>query len=157
MRTKRDIDVGPRSSRQEVRERMRCRWRRRSRAIAIARSCGARRGYIVTVTEYPCVWCGRRIVVRGGAGRPRRFCRQSCRQRDYEARRRSAELGLSEGELVITREELESVRDRLYVLESAVKDVEADLAERGDDPEDRQHAYDWLLDAAKQAVVPSPS
>ena len=113
--------------------------------------------YIVTVTEYPCVWCGRRIAVRGGAGRPRRFCRQSCRQRDYEARRRSTELGLSEGELVITREELESVRDRLYVLECAVKDVEADLAERGDDPEDRQRAYDWLLDAAKQAVVPSPS
>ena len=77
--------------------------------------------------------------------------------RDYEARRRSTELGLSEGELVITREELESVRDRLYVLECAVKDVEADLAERGDDPEDRQRAYDWLLDAAKQAVVPSPS
>src|SRR4029078_10634368 len=67
--------------------------------------------YIVTVTKYPCVWCGRRFVVRGGAGRPRRYCRQSCRQRDYEARRRSAELGLSEGELVITRAELESVRD----------------------------------------------
>jgi hypothetical protein len=58
---------------------------------------------------------------------------------------------------VVTRAELESVRDRLYVLECAVQDVETDLAERGDDPEDRQRAYDWLLDAAKQAVVPSPS
>ena len=95
--------------------------------------------------------------MRGGAGRPRRFCRQSCRQRDYEARRRSTELGLSEGELVITREELESVRDRLYVLQCAVEDVETDLAERGDDPEDRERAFAWLLDAAKQAVVPSPS
>ena len=94
--------------------------------------------------------------MRGGAGRPRRYCRQSCRQRDYEARRRSAELGLSEGELVITREELESVRDRLYVLQCAVEDVERDLAERGDDPEDRERAFAWLLDAAKQAVVPSP-
>ena len=103
------------------------------------------------------MWCGRPLVRRGGAGRPRRFCRQSCRQRDYEARRRSSELGLSEGELVITREELESVRDRLYVLQCAVEDVETDLAERGDDPEDRERAFAWLLDAAKQAVVPSPS
>ena len=68
------------------------------------------------------VWAA--IVGRGGAGRPRRYCRQSCRQRDYEARRRSAELGLSEGELVVTRAELESVRDRLYVLLCAVEDVE---------------------------------
>jgi hypothetical protein len=103
------------------------------------------------------VWCGRRFVVRGGAGRPRRYCRQSCRQRDYEARRRSAELGLSEGELVVTRAELESVRDRLYVLQCAVEDAERDLAERGDDPEDRERAFEWLLDAARQVVVPSPS
>jgi hypothetical protein len=115
------------------------------------------RSNIVTVTQSRCVWCGRRFVVRGGAGRPRRYCRQSCRQRDYEARRRSAELGLSEGELVVTRAELESVRDRLYVLRCAVEDVERDLAERGDDPEDRERAFEWLLDAAKQAVVPSPS
>ena len=44
--------------------------------------------------------------MRGGAGRPRRYCKTSCRQRDYEARRRAAELGLSEGELVVTREVL---------------------------------------------------
>jgi hypothetical protein len=90
--------------------------------------------------------------VRGGRGRPARFCKRSCRQRDYEARRRAAELGLSEGELVVTREQLESVRDRLYVLECAVEDVERDLAAHGDDPDDRARAFAWLLDAAHQAV-----
>src|SRR5262245_37423142 len=100
-----------------------------------------------------CRWCGRRFGVRpGGRGRPQQYCKRSCRQRDYEARRRVAELGLSEGELVVTREELESLRDRLYVLECAVEDVERDLELRGDDPEDRERAFDWLLDAAKQAV-----
>jgi hypothetical protein len=64
---------------------------------------------------------------------------------------------LSEGELVITRAELDGLRDRLYVLQCAVEDVEHDLAERGDDPEDRERAFAWLLDAAKQAVVPSPA
>jgi hypothetical protein len=110
-----------------------------------------------TFPEYPCVWCGRRIAGRGGAGRPRRFCRQSCRQRDYEARRRATELGLNEGELVVTRAELDALRDRLYVLQCAVEDVEHDLAERGDDPEDRERAFAWLLDAARQAVVRSPA
>ncbi len=63
-----------------------------------------------------------------------------------------AELGLSEGELVVTREQLESLRDRLHVLECAVEDVERDLAARGDDPDDRERAFAWLLDAARQAV-----
>lgn len=110
------------------------------------------RRHTVTVTQIPCGWCGRRFAVAGGRGRPRRFCKQSCRQRDYEARRRATELGRSEGELVVTREELERLRDGLFVLAAAVEDVEHDLAERGDDPEDRERAYAWLLDAAKQVV-----
>jgi len=109
----------------------------------------------VTVTKYSCVWCGRRFDGRGGPGRPRRYCKRSCRQRDYEARRRAGELGLSEGELVIARDELEGARDRLYVLACAIEDVERDLADRGDDPADVRRALDWLLDAARQAVVPA--
>ena len=58
---------------------------------------------------------------------------------------------------MVTREELESVRDRLYVLECAVDDVERDLAERGDDADDRERALAWLLDAARQAVLRSPA
>jgi hypothetical protein len=79
------------------------------------------------------------------------YCRASCRQRDYEARRRATELGLGEHELVVTREELDGVRDRLYVLQCAVEDVERDLA-AGDD-EDARRALGWLLEAAKQVIT----
>jgi hypothetical protein len=108
---------------------------------------------IVTVTEYRCDWCGRGIVRRPGPGRPRRYCRASCRQRDYEARRRAAELGLSEGELVVTREQLEQLRDRLDTLRRAVEDVERDLAAEpdGPEPETLRRCLDWLLDAARFA------
>ena len=77
--------------------------------------------------ERRCAWCGRRFAVAPGPGRPRRFCRRSCRQRDYEARHRAQELGLSEAELIVTREELHRLFDQLWVLECAVADVERDL------------------------------
>jgi hypothetical protein len=67
--------------------------------------------------------------VARGPGRPRRYCKHACRQRDYEARRRAAELGAGEHELVVTREALESLRDRLFVLEHAIADAEHDLVQ----------------------------
>ncbi|WP_431777004.1 hypothetical protein [Streptomyces cucumeris] len=33
----------------------------------------------------PCAWCGR-PVRQSGTGRPREYCRRSCRQRAYEER-----------------------------------------------------------------------
>ena len=105
------------------------------------------------MTEPPggrrCRWCGRAIAVVPGPGRPREFCKQSCRQADYVARQRSAELGLGEAELIIARAALDDLKDRLYVLEAAIEDVERDLAE--DDPDVRQ-ALEWLLAAAKPLV-----
>jgi len=100
-----------------------------------------------------CRWCGRPLVESTGAGRPRRYCKQACRQRDYEARRRSAELGLGEHELVVTRAELESLRDRLFVLERAVEDAEVDLRQ----PEARRAAelrriMDYVLESARDCV-----
>lgn len=68
---------------------------------------------------------------------------------DYESRRRAAELGLSESELVMARSELESLRDALYVLEAAVEDVDRDLAEAGDDPDEVRRCLEWLLSAAR--------
>jgi hypothetical protein len=88
-----------------------------------------------------------------GAGRPRRYCKQACRQRDYEARRRAAELGLGEHELVITRAELETIRDRLFVLERTVEDAEVDLRQ----PEARRAAelrriMEYVLESARDCV-----
>jgi hypothetical protein len=96
-----------------------------------------------------CAWCGRKFEAASGPGRPRLYCRTSCRQRDYEARRRAAELGLGEHELVVTRKELERLRDRLYLLQCAVDDVEREL----DDTDDTERALASLLDAAKHAVT----
>jgi hypothetical protein len=98
--------------------------------------------------ERRCRWCARRFPITPGPGRPREFCRRSCRQRDYEARQRAAEVGLSEDELVLTRQAMDDLRDRLYVLEAAIEDVERDL---GTDPTRAEYreALDWLLDAAR--------
>lgn len=75
---------------------------------------------------------------------------------DYEARRRSAELGLSESELVITRAELDGLRDALYVLEAAVEDVDRDLVDGAEDPEEVRRALDWLLAAARPLLDHRP-
>lgn len=100
------------------------------------------------LVEQRCRWCGRRFERRGGPGRPREFCRASCRQADYLARQRRAEVGLGEAELIVTRAALDALRDRLYVLEAAVEDVERDLAGPHDERDVRE-ALDWLLSAAR--------
>ncbi|HET7652401.1 MAG TPA: hypothetical protein VFK42_05135, partial [Acidimicrobiales bacterium] len=87
---------------------------------------------------------------------PPEFCRRSCRQRAYESRRRSAEVGLSENELVVTRRELDELRDALYVVEAAVEDVDRDLADAGDDPEEVRRALAWLLDAVRPLLAVRP-
>jgi hypothetical protein len=104
----------------------------------VAKSSDARR----------CRWCGRPIEERPGPGRPADYCRPSHRQRDYEARRRSAELGLSEAELVVTRHALDELRDQLYILECAIEDVGRDLAD-DDSQETTRRSLDWLLEAAR--------
>lgn len=102
-----------------------------------------------------CRRCGRPFLVQR-TGRPRRYCRDSCRQMDYQARRRAKELGLSESELVMARSELEQLRDALYVLEAAVEDVDRDLETGGDDPAEIKRALDWLLDAARPLLALRP-
>lgn len=98
-----------------------------------------------------CAWCGRSLPEAANTGRPRRYCRQACRQREYEARLRSAEAGLSEAELVVTRHELDELYDLLYVLECAVEDVDRDLA-RSRTRQDLADAVEWLLQAARPLV-----
>lgn len=98
-----------------------------------------------------CRWCARPLPERSGAGRPREFCRRSCRQRDYESRRRAAEVGLGEEELILARSSLHDLRDRIYVLEAAIEDVDGDLADSPDLAEYRD-AVSWLLEAARPIV-----
>jgi hypothetical protein len=93
--------------------------------------------------------------VANGSGRPRLYCKRSCRQRDYESRRRAVELGLGEHELVVTREELESIRDRLFVLGHTLEDAERDLRQ----PEARRarevrRVLEYVLDTARDCIRP---
>jgi hypothetical protein len=99
-----------------------------------------------------CLWC-HLPVVQTGTGRPRKYCSQACRQWDWVTRQRSAELSLSEKELVITREALDILKDRIYELACAVEDVEGDL-EPGLDPtlRDYRKALEWVLEAARPLV-----
>ena len=106
-------------------------------------------GSFVTVTKPPaCAWCGRPLEQGGRPGRPKRYCRRSCRQRDFEARRRARELGLAESDLIVARRQVEGLDDMLFVLGCAIEDVETDLALDGS-PEQLRRSVDWLLEAAR--------
>ena len=98
-----------------------------------------------------CGWCHRPLDPPAGAGRPKRFCSPSHRQRAYEARRRAAALALPAGQSVVADADLRRLHDRLYRLETAVEDVVADLAERGIRP-DYKSAYEHLLEASQDLI-----
>lgn len=53
-----------------------------------------------------CLWCGKPVIPQEGRGRPRKYCRPSCRQRAYESRRyRISEIW----------DQLERTYDRCYL------------------------------------------
>ena len=85
----------------------------------------------VTVTEPTldadtCRWCGGALI-QAETGRPRLYCRDSHRQRAYEARRLGWRMGLDSGEAIVSASALDDLGDRLTVLEAALDDVEGDL------------------------------
>lgn len=90
-----------------------------------------------------------------GPGRPRRFCSQKCRQWDWVQRQRAAELELSETELIVTRDELDALKDLVFVLECAVKDVRHDLQAGRQTKETLRDLLDWLLEAADPVTTAS--
>jgi hypothetical protein len=92
-----------------------------------------------------------------GPGRPREYCRRSCRQRDYEARRTAGRLGLDDDHVVVARAELDALHDRLYELDAAIEDVDRDLASVGrPGADDYREALEWLLAAARPLASTRP-
>ena len=94
-----------------------------------------------------CAWCGRAFALSGSQGRKARYCRRSHRQRAFEARCLAARMGLDSGEALVDADALCVLRDRLYVLESALDDVEGDLKGRPS-AEDYKRAFQHLYAAA---------
>jgi hypothetical protein len=74
-----------------------------------------------------CLWCRYPVTQSDGPGRPRRYCKRSCRQRDFEARQRAAAHGIDESDILVARSEVNRLRDEIFVLQCAVEDAERDL------------------------------
>jgi hypothetical protein len=80
-----------------------------------------------TAAQALCAYCRRPFPVSPGSGRPARYCRRSHRQRAYEARRRARNLQLPDSQLIVDQASIDRLHDKLYRLESALQDVDADL------------------------------
>lgn len=95
-----------------------------------------------------CRWCGRRLPQRTGPGRPRRYCRASCRQQAHLARKLAQAHGLGDHDVIIDRTKLEELQGALYCLQAAIEDVDRDLAGRPSATEVGE-AMAWLLENAR--------
>jgi endogenous inhibitor of DNA gyrase (YacG/DUF329 family) len=102
-----------------------------------------------------CRWCRHILLASSGPGRPREFCSQRCRQWDWVSRQRASELELSENELVMTRDELDHLKDQIYVLHCAVRDAHNDLASSRHTKEGLHSTLIWLLEAAEPVAAAS--
>ncbi|CAB4593497.1 unannotated protein [freshwater metagenome] len=71
------------------------------------------------------------------------------------ARQRATELQLSENELVVTRDELDSLKDQIFVLHCAVIDARTDLEAGKHTKDSLLEIIQWLLDAADPVTTAS--
>src|SRR5688500_18449578 len=113
---------------------------------------GARRAEGSVANPMRCGWCRRDMPQRGGPGRPAKFCSQKCRQWNWVAQQRAAELQLSEHELVIARGEMDALHDDLYVLACAVDDTERELSIGEPSVADLRSMLEWLMAAARPLI-----
>jgi hypothetical protein len=99
-------------------------------------------------TDRRCRWCRHALPGQDGPGRRKEFCSQKCRQWDWVSRQRASELELSENELVMTREELDALKDQIYVLHCALTDARHDLAKPRHTKDSIREILEWVMDAA---------
>lgn len=96
-----------------------------------------------------CAWCGKEIPVNHGRGRKRKYCGPSCKQRAYEQRTKLAGTAVEEDALILSRNRVAEIRDRLYALRCAAEDIRTASAE-GAGPEDLAPLCDELVELAQQ-------
>lgn len=96
-----------------------------------------------------CGWCGAALLQPPGAGRPRRWCKASCRQQAHVARKLADAAGLTEDQVVVSRRDYDELQERLAALRAAVADVER-IPPLDDDAVELRRALDWVLLNARQ-------
>ena len=69
------------------------------------------------------------------------------------ARKLAAVHGLGDDDVIVDRQAVEALQGALYCLQAAIEDVDADLADAGDDPAELRRAIGWLLDNARPAAA----
>jgi hypothetical protein len=79
---------------------------------------------LTRVREGRCDWCQQSLGTLNEKGRRRRYCSQSCRQRAYQSRKRSRQLGLGDGELIVSSLLLARMNRRLEELDEALSEAE---------------------------------
>lgn len=102
-----------------------------------------------------CRWCRHSLATKNGPGRKAQFCSQKCRQWDWVSRQRAADLELSENELVMTRDELDTLKDQIFVLHCALTDAKTDLGHERHTKESLRDILNWLIDAAEPVAAAS--
>ena len=71
------------------------------------------------------------------------------------SRQRASELALSENELVMTRDELDALKDQIYVLHCALNDVQTDLVSPHQTKDSLLEMLGWLIQAAEPIAATS--
>lgn len=64
-----------------------------------------------------------------GPGRQPKYCRRSHRQRAYEARQVAVDRGLGAGEVLVSTEMWQQLRDAIYIAETTATDATEDVLE----------------------------
>jgi hypothetical protein len=75
-------------------------------------------------SEATCIFCGNDLGARNSSGRRRVYCTQSCRQRAYQSRKRATQLGLRDGEQVVSLMTVTRINKGLKSLAKALTQVE---------------------------------
>jgi len=84
---------------------------------------------IADLTDPRCTYCHRPMEAAPGVGRPRRYCRRSCRQRAFERRRRDRELAWGEDRVIELVQRHEELSDRVAMVEDVLKELRQDLGD----------------------------
>lgn len=96
-----------------------------------------------------CAHCGRGFAVHAGPGRPAKYCRRSCRQRAFEARRHVGDQAWVEGRLI-------EISGQLAEREDAVDRVREIIGELRVDLEDgRMTGLAEIIDRLEEALGPA--